>query len=137
MASIYKEVRAALETQVSIISGIPPIAYDNFNYVPTTGVTYITTYFNPFYRRPAVMGINPKQLYRGSLNILVYAPYGEGAGPAEDVANLLLEGFEATTDLPLVGVTGYVSIRSAERRGGDTDGSWYTSPVDIEWYSYY
>ena len=35
MASIYNDIRAALETHLSNVSGIPSVAYENVSFEPT------------------------------------------------------------------------------------------------------
>jgi len=138
MADINRKIRAALETHLSNISGLPDIAYENVPYEPTTGQSFIRVAYMPVTRRPAVRGRNPQQEYRGILALNVYAP--EGAGPAvcEDIVENLLEGFEATTDITYNdGSDDYtVCIDYAERDIGLTDAPWYLIPVNIGWFIY-
>ena len=99
MADINRKIRAALETHLSNISGLPDIAYENVPYEPTTGQSFIRVAYMPVTRRPAVRGLNPQQEYRGILALNVYAPEGTGPAACEDIVEKLLEGFEATTDI--------------------------------------
>lgn len=136
--SVYKSIRGALETTLIGVSSIPRVVPDNVNYTPITGVPYVVSYFDPYFRKPAVRGTSPRQEYRGSYNLLVYSPYGGGPGASDDIAELILAAFEATTDLTFTsgGVATTVNIRSSERKGSTTDGSWFITPVEVQWYNY-
>lgn len=160
MADINKDIRAALETHLSNISGLPDIAYENVPYEPTTGQSFIRVAYVPTLRRPAVRGRNPQQEYRGIFSLNVYAPEGSGPGACEDIVESLLDAFEATTDIHydnvndiiltesearlllesgnqiLVDSVTRVSIDYAERDIGLTDAPWYLIPVSIGWYIY-
>ena len=138
MADINRKIRAALETHLSNISGLPDIAYENVTYEPTTGQSYIKVSYIPTLRRPAVRGLNPQQEYRGILAINVYAPEGDGPAACEDIVEKLLEGFEATTDITYNdGSDNYtVCIDYAERDIGLTDAPWFLIPVNIGWFIY-
>jgi hypothetical protein len=138
MADINRKIRAALETHLSTISGLPDIAYENVPYEPTTGQSFIRVAYMPTLRRPAVRGLNPQQEYRGLLALNVYAPEGSGPAVCEDIVEKLLEGFGATTDITYNdGSDDYaVCIDYAERSIGMTDAPWYLIPVNIGWFIY-
>jgi hypothetical protein len=138
MSDINRKIRAALETHLSTISGLPDIAYENVPYEPTTGQSFIRVAYMPTVRRPAVRGLNPQQEYRGLFALNVYAPEGSGPAVCEDIVEKLLEGFEATTDITYNdGSDDYaVCIDYAERSIGITDAPWYLIPVNIGWFIY-
>jgi hypothetical protein len=138
MADINRKIRAALETHLSTISGLPDIAYENVPYEPTTGQSFIRVAYMPTLRRPAVRGLNPQLEYRGLLALNVYAPEGSGPAVCEDIVEKLLEGFGATTDITYNdGSDDYaVCIDYAERSIGITDAPWYLIPVNIGWFIY-
>ena len=139
MASIYNDIRAALETHLSNISGIPSLAYENVSFEPQTGTSFLQVMFLPTERRPAVRGLNPQQRYQGVFSILVHTPEGKGPKEADDYANTLLEAFEATTDISFTDSdleTINVSLDYAERQQGILDSPWYYVRVDIGWYIY-
>lgn len=139
MADITKDIRAALETKLSEISGLPDIAFQNVSFDPTTGTPFVKSMFMPVNRRPAVRGQNPQKLYTGNYMVTVYTPEGKGPGAAEDLAATIVEAFEATTDITYTNPsteTITVSIEFAEIRQGITDTPWYYVPVVIGWYIY-
>lgn len=137
MPSIYNDIRAALETHLSNVSGIPSVAYENVSFEPQTGTSFLQVMFLPTERRPAVRGLNPQQRYQGVFSILVHTPEGKGPKEADDYANTLLEAFEATTDISFTNSdleTIKVSLDYAERQQGILDSPWYYVRVDIGWY---
>ena len=139
MASIHNDIRAALETELSNVSGLPDIAYENVSFDPTTGTSYVKCQYVPTLRRPAVRGTNPQQKYQGVFTVLVYTPEGNGPATADDLANKVIEAFEATTDISFTNSsdeTIIVSIDYAERQQGFVDSPWYYIPIDIGWYIY-
>lgn len=139
MASIYRDIRAALETELAAVSGIPAISYENVSYDRTNGTSYVETYFVPQSRRPAVRGLNPQQRYDGVFTVVCYAEEGKGPGAADEIADKVLEAFEATTDVsytPEGGSEIKVSIDYAEREGGGLDTPFYYVPVNIGFYIY-
>lgn len=134
MASIHSDIRAALESKLANIAGIPPIAFDNVPYDPTTGTSFIKSSYIPVTRVPAVRGLNPSQRYGGIYAVTVYCPEGNGPGVADGIANTVIENFEAATDVSLNNFN--VSIDYAEREQGFLDTPWYYIPINIGWYIY-
>ena len=134
MASIHSDIRAALESKLANIAGIPPIAFDNVPYDPTTGTSFIKSSYIPVTRVPAVRGLNPSQLYKGLYSVTVYCPEGNGPGVADGIANTVIQNFEAATDVSLNNFN--VSIDYAERQQGFLDTPWYYIPINIGWYIY-
>ena len=134
MASIYPDIRAALEVKLAAISGIPDIAWENAEYTPTTGTPYVNPRLVPTVREPAVRGTSPQMYYQGLFRIDCYVPEDGGPNAADELADKIIDAFEATTDVSYGGTI--VSIRYAERDLGVVDGAFYTVPVNIGWYIY-
>lgn len=134
MASIYDNIRTALETELSNVAGIPDIAWENVSYEPTTGTSFVRPFFAPTRREPAHRGLNPQMYYQGLFRVIVYCPENRGPGTADDLADSIIEAFEGATDISNGGTT--VSIDYAERGQGIQDSPWYYVPVDIGWYIY-
>ena len=147
-------IRAALETKLASMSGLPSVSWENRPFSPSTGSSFLKPMFILVNRRPAVRGRNPYQLYNGVFSLDVYCPNGKGPGIADGIASNLINEFEATTDIlydmvqaELVTPSEYnlldeedrVSVRIdyAEREQGRiTDSNWYMVPVSIGWYTY-
>ena len=139
MASIYDNIRSALEDKLSTTSGLPDIAWENVDFTPTTGTAFIQPTFIPTLRRPAVRGLTPQQRYDGLYTITCYTPENVGPGAADDLADSILETFEATTDITYnvdTNTTINLSIDYAEREQGRGQPPWYYVVVNIGWYIY-
>ena len=134
MASIYDNIRVALEVKLSGISGLPEVAWENLSYTPTTGTSFVKPRLIPTVREPAVRGLNPQIYYQGLFRVDCFVPEGLGPAAADDLADKIIDAFEATTDVSNNGTT--VSIRYAEREQGMPDGSFFMVPVNIGWYIY-
>lgn len=139
MASVYDDIRAALEVKLSNVSGIPDIAYENVKYDPVAGSSYVVPRFVPVSRRPAVRGPNPQLRYDGVFRVFCHTPENTGPALADDLANSVMDAFEATTDISFTNAsaeTVFVTIDYAERNNGIVDKAWYYVVVDIGWYCY-
>lgn len=139
MASIYDDIRAALEVKLSNVAGIPDIAYENVSYNPTTGSPFVQPRLIPVSRRPATRGLNPQNRYDGVLRVFCYTPEGNGPAAADDLANKVIDAFDAATDISFTNgsdETIIVSVDYAERDNGFVDSPWYYVAVNIGWYIY-
>lgn len=134
MASIYDDIRAALEVKLNNISGLPDVAWENLNYTPTTGTSFVKPRLVPTVREPAVRGLNPQIYYQGIFRVDCFVPEGLGPAAADDLADKIIDAFEATTDV--TNGSTIVSIRYAEREQGMPDGAFFMIPVNIGWYIY-
>jgi len=135
MASIYDDIRNALETQLANTSGIPDIVWENVNYNPSTGTSFVRPFLAPTTRRPAVRGLNPQQLYEGFFFVDIFVPEGNGPGAADTIADTIIESFEATSTLTANSKN--VCIRYAERTADISPrDAWYQVRVSIMWYTY-
>lgn len=134
MASIYDDIRQVLEETLEGIVDIPDIAFENVGYTPTTGTSFVRPTFIPTTTRPAVRGLNPQKRYQGLYRVMCYTPEGQGPGEADDLADKIIEAFDATTDLTS-GST-ILSIDYSERELGIVESPWFYVPVNIGWYIY-
>jgi hypothetical protein len=134
MASIYDDIRAALETTLSSVTDIPSVGWENVQFSPTTGQPYLKPRLIPTRREPAVRGINPQMFYQGIFRIECYVPEGSGPAAGDDLADKIMEAFDATTTVSYNGAN--LSIRYAEREMAEIDGPFYMIPVNIGWYIY-
>jgi len=134
MASIYDDIRAALETNLSSVSGLPSVGWENVQFSPTTGTPYVKPRLIPTRREPAVRGTNPQMFYQGIYRVECYVPEDQGPSAGDELADKIIDAFEAATDVSYSGTI--VSIRYAEREMAEIDGPFYMIPVNIGWYIY-
>lgn len=159
--TIINDIRACLDTHLSGTVGIPTIARQNVPFEPTTGTSYVKADLIPTSRRPSVRGLNPQQRYDGLYSLLICTPEAMGSGAGYEFADLLLDRFNATTDiiytnptdailqenndnllledtgLLLLGSPTIVSIDYSEVRTSFLDSPFYCTPVTVAWYTYF
>ena len=139
MASIHKDIRAALESHLNNTANLPTIAYENVAFTPVVGTSFLKSQYVPTSTKPAVRGLNPQLRYQGIYSITVFAPEGAGPNEAEGYINAIINSFAATTDITFTngdGDTFKVSIDYSERQQGMIDSPWYFTPINIGWYIY-
>jgi len=132
--TIINDIRACLDTHLSGTVGIPSIARQNVPFEPTTGTPFVKADLVPTSRRPAVRGLNPQQRYDGLYSLLICTPEGLGPGAGYDIADLLLDRFNATTDISNTGLI--ISVDYSEVRTSFLDSPFYCTPVTVGWYVY-
>lgn len=159
--SIINDIRACLDTHLSVMPNVPAIARQNVAFTPTNGTPYILADLVPTSRRPAVRGINPQQRYDGVYSLLVCTPENLGPGAGYDLADALLDHFNSTTDITytnptdtillesgdtlllesgdslLLGSPTIVSLEYSEVRTSFLDSPYYCTPVTVAWYIYH
>jgi hypothetical protein len=132
--TIINDIRACLDTHLAGTVGLPAVAHQNVPYEPTTGTSFIKVNTVPTSRRPAVRGLNPQQRYDGLYSILICTPENMGPGAGYDIADLLLDRFNAATDISFNGLI--ISVDYSEVRTSFLDSPFYCTPVTIAWYVY-
>ena len=135
MADLFPEIEAALEAHLQGITDIPDIAWENGNYVPTVGVSYVEAFHIPTSREPATRGNAFRTKYQGVFRIECVVPSDKGTGAARDLTSKVITAFDNNTDL-LLSSGKYATTRYATKETGTKEGAFYRVPVNIGWYSY-
>lgn len=132
-------IRGALDTRLLSSNLLPYCAMPNVAYNPDPDAPFIKVSFVPVLRRPAVRGLNPMQRYDGLYTLLVCTPEKQGNGAGYEIAENLLELFEATTDIsfenPPTNFT-RVTIDFSEVSLSYSEPPFYCTPVTVGWYLY-
>lgn len=141
MSSIYDQIRATLESKLSSVAGSTYIAYENVStHNKPDNENWLRCQLFPTSRRPACVGINPQMRYQGVWTVFCYIPEGIGPSQADDLADSIIEAFDATTDIsftdPTTSETTIVTIDYAEREQGITDQPYYYVPINVGWHLY-
>ena len=131
---IVNDIRATLDTELSGVSGLPSIAYENAPFDQEAGNDHLRVAFFLTSRRPAVRGPNPQHRYEGLYQVTVAVPSDTGTGDALDYADLIMTAFDGSSDIEGASVT--VSIEYAELGTPVFDEPFYLLPVQIAWYVY-
>lgn len=132
---MFPQIEAALETRLQGIVGIPDIAWENLGYEPQQGTTYVEPYHIPTDREPATRGNLFRTRYQGVFRVECVVASNGGTGPARDLTSLVINAFEANTDILLANGK-YATVRYATKESGIKEGAFYRVPVNIGWYAY-
>lgn len=128
------DIRRALEQQLSAISGLPSVAYENAEFGPTTGTAWVRATFQPQTTRKAAKGPDAAELYEGLFLIDVFYPQGSGPADAEVMADTIKAQFDPGDIYTQNGKR--IRIEYSERGQGRVDSPWYFVPVLVRWFSY-
>ena len=131
---ITNDIRAALDSKLASLSGLPPVVFTNQDFDENAGDDYISVSFSLTSRRPAVRGPNPQMRYQGLYTVTVCVPTDIGAGRAIGHVDKIMGAFDGSTDV--VGPSKTVSIEYAEPGAAFYRGAFYCMPVQIAWYIY-
>lgn len=134
MADITEDIRSALETRLSNITGIPTVAWENVTFNPTTGQSFVKPRYIPTIREPSVRGPNPQIRYQGIFRVECFAPEGQGPNAASAIAAKVVDSFEATTDINTDNCD--INILYAERTQGLVENAHYMVGVNIGWRTF-
>ena len=134
MASLYQNIRGALQNRLAGVAGIPDIAYEGSVYTPLPKTPYVDCKFMPGSGRPATMGDGHLVKHQGTFEINAVYPSGVGTGAAEAMADTIKAAFTASTILTLNSVT--VRLSYAERGPVMPDATWIRLPISVGWYLY-
>jgi hypothetical protein len=127
-------IQAALETRLANMPNAPTRTFENVVFTPTPGVPYIQAQFIPTMRRAAVMGPDPQKQYTGLFIMDVCYPELMGSGAARNMADDLMEYFDAASRIAGVDVT--ITIEYSEREQGFKRPPFYCIPVRVGWRCY-
>jgi hypothetical protein len=125
------DVHAALRTQLNVMVGTAPIAWEGVKYDPPNG-PFLQPYLLPAETFTPTMGDTFERL-EGVFQVNVNTPAGSGSGVAENLAEQVLALFRRGEALTSGGVT--VVIQKSWRGAGTSDGVWYRIPVSIRFWA--
>lgn len=133
MASLYQDIRGALQVRAAMTPGFPPanqIAYENVIFSSTTGVPYARMKLMPLSGRAFSVSAKRKQHVGIFLVDLFYPLNTDGTGKVELLADVLKSYFQPGQHLP-IGVDTLI-IDYSDRKDG-IPGEWFMVPVTIGW----
>lgn len=137
---MYDKIQAALDTTLAGIAGIPPIAFENFEFEPSPPTSWLRVRFLAGDRAQRTLGLDIAgkpihQRYSGIYQVIINTSIGDGIAATNDIYKLITSAFDAAKTLsPQGGV--YVSILKNEKMRAYRESPWYKTPVNIHWYTY-
>ncbi len=130
--SIFKNISNALDSRLSLLVGIPDVAWPNVEYSPSESVGYLRVTNLPNTTVTSDQGFVER--HGGIYQVDVVYPTGNGRSAAETLADSVADHFSSSRSLSSGGDT--ITIRAVSRGTGQQDGAWYLVPVFIEYVTY-
>ncbi len=136
-ANDFADIRQALETQLSAITGVPAIAWENIDFDSKAVDQWLRVQIDITGQRPSAVGQGAQIRHEGLFFVDCFVRYQKtqgGPAAADALAQKIQDAFPYGTIL--TEGTKRVYIRAAERAGGRIDSPWYFVPLTISWYCY-
>jgi len=136
-----RELRAAFESRLNGLPGLPELQWENTGVEPEAEDAYIEVEFKVRGRPATTRGLNPRLRYRGQLALAIKVPLGTGPAPAEEIASQILDAFPTTGHVEMNDLDGsplglYATIDESTSGVGYRFLNHYVLPVYVNWYSY-
>ena len=131
MSNAFQDIRIALDARLATLSGLPPVAWPNAQYVPTIGTLFIRP---TLLAAETVGGTLESDRHTGIYRVDVFSPVGVGDGTAIALLDSIGDHFAPMTTFTS-GVAG-VQIVSCSQSLRGNDGVWYNLSIDIRYLSY-
>lgn len=126
-----KDISLALSSHLNTLASKPPIAWENAQFTPTTGVLYLKETTLTAYTMPIGIGFTDSTDIAGIYQIDVNAPLNGSKVPALDMVDKLQAHFPRGLKLTRNAVT--VEIGAADISQPRIDGNLYVISISIKW----
>ena len=90
---VFNNIQSALDTTLAGVSSIPHIVYQNVEYIPVQGTTYVRPTLLP--ANSPLLTISGAQKYAGIYQVDIFSPTGKGRGAALTIAENIKTAFIA------------------------------------------
>jgi hypothetical protein len=132
----YDSIRAALETRLASLEGVPQIVPENVRFVETEGQTYLQTVMVPIRTRiRSLRGTSRVQRYQGWFQIKVATPRFTGSGNSLSLIDQIAEHFEPGTSIP-TGDGLHVTIEYCDVGNKSLQETHFSAILNVGWYLY-
>lgn len=132
--TVFADISAALDARLNAMAGLPPVAWENTGYEPTTGTLFLRPTLLPADTAGATLSDTGTDEHIGVYQVDVFAPLGEGKAEAVAMADSIAEQFKPVTELTYN--SRLVRCVAVSRGVGSRDDSWYQIPVTVSYLSY-
>lgn len=127
--AIYNALRAHLND----MANLPPVAYENQPYTPTTGTLWIRENLLPADTSPLTLADGDSMQYGGIYQVTVFAPADGGAFTGRTMAERIALHFKRGTTIITAGSGRVLSVSVGP---SSTDNGWHQIPVSVTYRAY-
>ena len=132
--TLYKDIRAALATHLSGLSGVPAIAWENVAYTPIVGTPWIRPTVLMGQPRQAAIGDSGPNEQVGVYQIDLFYPPDQGVLPVNTMAGKIEQRFKRGTQLTYNGIR--LTISKAYISALSQESDWVQVPVNINFFAF-
>ena len=131
--TIFRDISAALDKHLNEMDGLPDVAWENANYEPVIGSTFVRPTNIQGDTIQTSLGTNGNDETEGLYQVDVFTSSNTGKGAAIELADLIGDRFKRGQYLTYNGVN--VRIKQTSRGVGINSDGWYQIPVNIQYLS--
>jgi len=131
MSTAFRDISAALDQQLSIMSGLPPVAWENQEYEPTLG----TLWLRATNLQGETLAVTENDRTVGVYQIDIFSELNVGKSESMTMADLIVDHFKQDSELTYNGVMVRVNnvSKQASRR---TEDGWLQTIIEVFYYSF-
>ena len=131
-ATVYTDIRAALEQRLSSLPGLPAVAWENVKYTPVVGTPYLEPIIMWAEATQAEIGVTGRNWERGIYQITAVYPLDKGSSALEVMTGNIREWFKRGTELQQNGLT--VKVKNVYPGPRSTDNAGVRQPISIVFF---
>ena len=132
--SVFLDISAALDKQLSIMASLPPVAWENTVYKPVVGTLYLRPTNLQGSTVQSSLGTSGTDETTGVYQVDIFAPAGKGKNAAIVMADNIANQFKRGTRLSYN--SRIVTVTSAQRGGTNIADGWFQLSVEIIYRSF-
>lgn len=131
-SSVFHDISAALDNHLSLMAGLPPVAWENKDFAPVKNALYL----RPINMQGETVAVTQdKDETIGVYTIGIYAPVGKGKNAVVTMSDLVADHF--AQDSSVAYLTQSVRVKNVSRTpivvGSD---GWLYMTVDVVYYAF-
>jgi len=131
--TVFFDINAALNSNLSSMAGLPAVAWPNQSFEPAVGTMYIRPTFLPAESVVGTIG-DGTDFNSGIYQIDVFTPASDNTNESMLMLDLLADQFKRDKDI--VYNSRIITVRSVSHRNVGNVGGWYHQSLDVIYYSY-
>ena len=130
----HRKISAALSSRLNTLTDAPPIAFENVEFTPVDGTTWLRESYLP--ANSATVGLGPggSTDFVGVYQISIYIPLDDSKFEAHELVDSITTHFARGTGLDFDGQG--VIIEQVNIAQGLPSGAWWLLPVSVNWRAF-
>lgn len=131
--TIFFDIQAALDSRLNDLQDLPDVAWENINYEPVPGTTFIRPTNLQGFTEQLTLGDNGQDQTDGIYQIDIFTDANTGKAAGLRLVDIIADQFKRGTDLTYNSTT--VRVQNVSRGTALNSDGWYQVPVLINYYA--